>query len=157
MTIDVDALVNTNVSEKLDTTYPIPPAGEYVASISDKGPVKDWFRTVKRKDGTETATLNVLFVISDPAVKALLNGRDPTSRLTIWLDTEIDEMTKATKLSTGKGKNVSLGQLREALGQDNDPEWNFSKLIAAGPVKIMTENSTNNGREYSNVTRVSKL
>jgi hypothetical protein len=154
MTIDLDALISTKINEKLDTNFPVPPEKEYIARIgTPREHIKEWFRSVKRDDGTQTATLNIPFVLQDEDVRRQMGVRQLTSRLTIWLDTEI-----SGALATGKGKNVSLGQLLEALGQNGDTNWDFEKLINAGPVKVITSNSTGkDGKQYSNVTKVAKL
>src|SRR5262245_30552360 len=125
MTINVQALVNAPVNDKMDTEFSVTPAGDYTAMISDRGPVDSWFRVVHMKDGREVPTVNVLFIISDPEVARTLGRQQATSRLTIWLDTEADD----GRLSVGKGKNVGLGQLREALGQNTDATWTFDKLL----------------------------
>ena len=152
--IDIDALISTSIREKLDTTYPVPPEKEYTANIGEpRDELKEWFRNVKRDDGTVTATINIPFILHDETVRDQLGVRTLTSRLTIWLDTEI-----SGALSTGKGKNISLGQLREALGQKEITPWNFSMLIGAGPVKVITTNSTGkDGKVYSNVSKVAKI
>lgn len=153
MTINIDALVNAPVRDKLDTEFAVTPAGEYIATISDRGTVKDWFRVVKMKDGREAPQCNVLFIINDPGLAATLGRQTATSRLTLWLDTEADG-----SLATGHGRNVNLGQLREALGQNSDTEWTFDKLLGAGPVKILTEvQESDRGGKFSNVTRVGKV
>jgi len=153
MPLDINALVHAPVTERLDTEFAVTPGGEYIANTSDRGPIDTWFRTVKMKDGRDVAQCNIVFVINDPNLAAALGRQQATSRLTLWLDTEADG-----RLSTGKGKNVTLGQLREALGQNNDPNWTFDKLIGVGPVKIMTEVQDGaNGAKYSNVTRVTRV
>jgi len=153
MTIDINALVNTPVNDKLDTEFAVTPAGEYIVMISDRGPITDWFRTVRMGDGREVPQCNILMIVTDPAVAQSLGRQQATTRLTLWLDTEADG-----RLSTGKGKNVNLGQLREALGQNNDAAWTFDKLIGAGPIKVMTEvQESKQGAKFSNVTRVGKI
>lgn len=158
--IDIDALTSEPVSGPMDTRFPVLPAGEYIASISDKGPVKDWFKIIKRQDGSETPTVNIPFVVADPEVAKKMGVAVATTRLTVWLDTELDEASGKQKISRAEGKNVGLGQLREALGQNNDPSWSFDKLLGAGPLKItsdVTESKKNPGQKFSNVTRVAKL
>lgn len=154
--IDIDALVSEKITEKLDTSFEVTPDGEYIATISDRGPVKDWFRTVSTKNGDQPQC-NILFVINDPEVAKKLGRNQATSRLTLWLDTELDNSGKV-RIATGKGKNVSLGQLRAALNQDSDTSWSFDKLLGAGPVRITTQTSEGkSGGKFSNVTRVAKL
>ena len=152
MSIDLEALVNAPVTEKLDTTFEVTPAGEYTATIGDRTPVTEWFHSVTLKDGREAPQCNIVFVINDADLAKSLGRREATTRLTLWLDVE------AGRIDTGRGKNIGLGQLRRALGQEDDREWTFGKLPGAGPIKILTEvQEGKNGAKYSNVVRVGKL
>jgi hypothetical protein len=153
MSIDLEALIGAPITEKLDTQFEVTPAGEYVAMISDRTPVKDWFRTVRVRD-QDVPQCNILFIISDAEIAKAIGRREATSRLTLWLDVVED----GSRLDTGRGKNVGLGALRKALGQDEDMEWSFQKLVGAGPIRILTEvQESRSGGKFSNVTRVGKL
>lgn len=44
------------------------------------------------------------------------------------------DLDERGNLDMGKGKNVQLGRLREALGQNTGNAWNFSMLRGAGPL-----------------------
>ena len=39
-------------------------------------------------------------------------------------------------LDTGKNKNIDLGRVQTAVGQQNDKPWSISKLRGAGPVMV---------------------
>ena len=152
MPIDLEALVNAPVTEKLDSQFEVTPAGEYMARISDRTPASEWFREVTVRD-QKVPQCNILFIIDDPEVAKGLGRREATSRMTLWLDV----VEGSGRLDTGRGKNVGLGALRKALGQDEDMEWTFQKLVGAGPVRILTEvQESKNGGKFSNVTRVGK-
>ena len=154
MPIDVNALINTTVSEKLDDQFEATPAGEYIATIGDRSPIDSWFRTVNMSDGRQMPQCNIPFVINDPEVAKALGRREATTRLTLWLDTVAD----TGRLDTGHGKNVGLGALRKALGQENDTSWNFNKLVGAGPIKVLTEvQESKQGAKFSNVVRVGRI
>lgn len=151
--LDIDHLLNTNVTANFDTQYPVPVEKEYTATIAlPRDSVKEWFRTIKRDDGTTTAVVNIPFDLQDEPQRLALGLPRLTSRMTIWLDSEVDG-----RVSNAKGKNIELGVLLKAIGQHNDPNWNFHKLAGAGPVKVMTQNQTGkDGKIYTNIIKVSK-
>lgn len=154
MTIDVDSFLSAPVGP-METKFDTVPGGEYTAMIGspENGEIKNWMRHGQRDDGTVWITLNVPFeIVGEDALKQSIGLNKLTSRATIWLDAENG------KLAVGKGKNVTLGQLREALGQNNVPNWEPSMLIGQGPLRIITNvTKGKDGREYSNVTRFTKL
>ena len=155
MAFDVNAILSAPVGT-LATKYENLPDGDYNNAYIDTGNVAEWFREVHRSDGTDALTLNIPITIKDPAKLAELQASHGLTRLatrmTIWLDTENG------RVSTGPGKNVNLGQLRDVLGQNDDPDWNFQKLSGAGPFQVKNENtvSKKDGRSYANVNRVAK-
>ena len=150
MTIDVSALMNAPVG-KLDTKYEVTPAGEYPNATIDVTDMKNWWQTGKRQDGTDYLKLNVPVVVHDEPLRQKLGREKLTSRITLWIDTDDG------RVSNDKGKNVALGQLREALSQLDDPNWTFQQLPGAGPLKVITKVTVgSDGREYSEVTRVAK-
>lgn len=107
------------------TLTPIP-AGEYLANI--KGTK---FRTItQKKSGEESLMFDVQFAILDDtgALKERI-GRDPIVTHGYFVDTVLGPDGKA-QIDFNKGKNVWLGRLREALGQ-NVPgmRWSFPMLL----------------------------
>lgn len=155
MTIDIDALANVSVNEPMATQMAVVPEGEYTAiidSFGDEG-VKGWMREANTKNGPK-AILQVPFVILDDNLKATLGRDKVTVRMDLWLD------TANGGLETGEGKNIDLGRLREALGQNSTPNWSFTMLAGAGPVKIQTgvrADRNDPSRKFAEVKRVSKL
>ena len=39
-------------------------------------------------------------------------------------------------IATGKNKNIELGRVRKAVGQNADGPWNITQLRGAGPVLV---------------------
>jgi hypothetical protein len=96
--------------------------------------------------------MSVNWEIKDDALKAQLD-RTPRVRQDVWLDQDSNG-----DLDYAKGKNVGLGRLREALGQ-NSPgaAWSPAMLKGAGPAMIsVTERPDNNNRDviYNDVKSV---
>lgn len=151
MTIDVDALIGAPVAP-LSTEYELIREGEYQATI-DATDVKSWFQSGKRDDGSTYIVVNIPFVIIDEAQRTALGRSKLTARMSCFLDFDIDG-----KLSAERGKNVTLGQVRDALGQNGDPNWSFLSLPGSGPVKVVTKNGESKaGAKFTNVTRVTKI
>lgn len=57
---------------------------------------------------------------------------------------------------TGPDKNVQLGRLREALGQ-NTPGWSPKSLLGAGPFIGKVEHQTGEKGTFANIERVSRV
>jgi|SRR6516162_1131119 len=104
------------------------PAGEYKATIDDLE-----LRTANTKNG-ERQILRVIWEIHDEGAKEATGLDKVTVRQDIWLD-----LTPAgNDLDYSKGKNIGLGRLREAVGQNNAGEaWNPGMLKGAGPALLV--------------------
>jgi hypothetical protein len=152
-----ELFLNQTISESNSTELLPVPEGEYVA-VSD--PVNaESFKSYDIKTGDRAGqkghSLNIQWNINDESgqLKELL-GRKPTARQNIMLDIKSDG-----NLEFGKGRNVELGRLREALGQNgNGQPWAFSRLgsqVAKIKVKHTLDQGT--GRLYVNVVSVTRV
>lgn len=115
-TFDPQAFLDSSITEANDTkTIPVP-QGEYLGVIEKVMP-RPW----QSKDGTQSGiAIDVLWLIEDQGVKDFLGRDEVKCKQGIMLD-----MTADGKLDTGKGKNIGLGRLREAVGL-NTPGQAFS-------------------------------
>jgi hypothetical protein len=87
--------------------------------------VRTW---TSKKDSTKSGVvLEVIWSIEDQGVKDTL-GRD---KVTVKQGVMLDMTPDGSGLDMGKGKNVSLGRLREALNM-NQPGQRFRIHNAAG-------------------------
>jgi len=114
---DAQSFLDMQIADANSTaTIPVP-VGEY-AAIIDKINVRQW---TKKDDPTISGlTLEVFWNVDDQQVKELL-GRDKVSvKQGVMLD-----ITEEGGLDMGKGRNVGLGKLRQALGL-NEPGVAFS-------------------------------
>lgn len=123
-TFDPNAFMNASFSEANDTQYVQVPEGEYQATVD---------KVEAKVVGTETPRpiLNLSWKITDPAVQTATGRAENYVRQTIWLD-----VTEAGGLDFGKGKNVGLGKLREALGQ-NKPGQSWAPGMLVGGVAVV--------------------
>jgi hypothetical protein len=158
MAFNMDAFLNTPVDEPTSTRITICPEGEYRAIIDDvsESGINSWVRPpIDTKRGPMTI-LQVPWVILDEDVKKTV-GRD---KVVVNMDIILDVDTITGQLIKGDGKNVSLGRLRSALGQNDAPGWTFTKLPGAGPALVkVTHRPDRNDPEikYPEIRRVTRI
>lgn len=149
---DLDMFKQSSVTGEVSTkVIPCEP-GEYPAIIT-----RHEVDVTSPKEGKAPQPfLNVFWKIDDVG-QVQHTGRDPLIiRQTIWLDATPD----GRGLDGSKGKNIGLGRLRVALGQD-DPNkpWNFDQLNGGTAlVKVVnTPDKKDPDTVYDNVTAVTAL
>jgi hypothetical protein len=155
MTFDPATFMNQSTQGKMDTVIAQCPEGEYKALIDDFD--ASAFRTFQsKKDGKDFTVFSPPFVIQDASVAATL-GRE---KVTVFHKGMFIDIDAAGGLDTSKGKNVDLGRLREALGQNVDGPWTFNNLKGAGPVmvKVVHESDKDDPeKKYARITKVVKI
>lgn len=147
MSFDPATFLNTTVEEVNDTKIVPCPAGEYLA-LADKIDIKTW----STKDGSRSGVkLDVLWDIQDDNVKALLGRDKVTVGQTVMLDT-----SDSGTLDMGKGKNIGLGRLREALELNvNGQPFSFP-MITGRLAKVMVTHRIDGEDIYAEIRRVAK-
>jgi hypothetical protein len=147
---DPKAFLETSTTEANDTKIVPVPVGEYMAIIS-KVEARPWqSRTDSSKAGL---ALDITWDIDDQGVRQLLGRDTVTCKQGIMLD-----LTESGGLDMGKGRNVSLGRVREAVGL-NIPGVPFSpmQLAGRGPAKVKVEHRVDGENIYAEVKQVAKL
>lgn len=124
-----DTFLNSTFTEANDTQYIPVPEGEWQATID---------KVEAKVVGQETPrpVLNVTWKITDPAVQQATGRAENSVRQTIWLD-----VTESGGLDTGKGKNVGLGKLREALGQNTPGKAWTPGMLVGGVARVKVKHS----------------
>ena len=124
-----DSFMNASITEANDTQYVPVPEGEFQATID---------KVEAKVVGNETPRpiLNVSWKTSDPAVQNATGRAENTVRQTIWLD-----VTESGGLDFGKGKNVGLGKLRDALGQNRPGQSWAPGMLVGGVAKVKVKHS----------------
>lgn len=126
---DPNQFLDVQITEANDTKLVPVPEAEYTAVI-DKVTTRAW--QGKADPSKSGVTLEVLWDIDDTALKAEL-GRDKiTVKQGIMLD-----LTDSGSFDMGKGKNVGLGRLREALDM-NKPGIPFAFSMLPGRVATVS-------------------
>jgi hypothetical protein len=142
-------------ADAMATQVTVCPEGEFPFMIDSepKQLIPENLKGVSKRTGNAydfwQMTLNC--VCLDETVKAKLARQKVTVRLRVNLD-----LTPTGGLEVGQDKNVALGRLREALGQ-NTPGWKVANLLGAGPFIGKVEHTTVNGQTYADISRVAKL
>lgn len=140
-------------TEESNSTVMIPvPAGEFTAVI-EKVEARPW---TSRKDPSKSGmTLDVTWNIDDAGVKELLGRDKVTVRQGIMLD-----LSDAGGLDMGKGKNVGLGRLREAVDLNQAGQPFGFKMLPGKFAKVVVAHRPDDNKPdviYAEVNAVAKL
>jgi hypothetical protein len=147
-TFDPSNFLNATFTEANATQSEPVPIGEYNAVI-EKVEAATW----QSKDGTSSGLkLNVFWNVDDAGVKAAL-GRD---KVVVKQDIMLD-MNEQGGLDMGKGRNVTLGRLRDATGLNVNGQP-FSPTMLTGKVaKISVSQRPVGDAIYNDVKGVARL
>lgn len=149
MTFDPQSFLDQSTTDANSTVREPIPEGEYTA-IVDKVDVRSFQGT---KDPSKTyVSLDVTWAIDDEAVRQKTGLPKPTCRQSLMLD-----LTEGGGLDMGKGKNVGLGRLREAVGL-NAPGRPFSFRQLEGQVaKVFVTHRATDEAVYDEIKKVAAL
>lgn len=138
---DPDAFLSTTVSGPSPTHFEPIPEGDYTAIIEKVSP----------RIAGDYAFLDASWILDDPQLMEKLGRRSLRVRQSIFLD-----LTPQGSLDTSANKNVALGRLREAVGQNGKGKWALSNLNGAGPATVKVTHRTNEetGTIYEEIKRV---
>lgn len=114
MSFDPNLFIQSTVEGELSTQYIPIPEGEFVGRVNK----------IEGRLAKESAILDVYWVIDDATVRETTGMEEPTVRQSIFLD-----ITENGTLDLGTGKNVQLGRLRAALGQNTGAAWSPNNMI----------------------------
>jgi hypothetical protein len=138
---DPENFLSTETDVVNETDYTPIPENEYNAVIKEL-----------KSDVTPSGSpvLNVIWSIDDQEVKDFTGMDDPTCRQSIWLD-----VNASGGLESGANKNVGLGKLRAALGQNDGSPWSPNHMVGQ-PARVLVKHTTNKdtGAVYANVAQV---
>ena len=159
MPFDAQEFLAATASAPMSTTITPCPEGTFTAVVDDGGDLADWFReaTWNDKQGNQRSapTARIPMRITDQGVLDQLKRDSVIVPYDIFLD-----MTAAGKLDTSQDKNVKLGQLRDALGQNHGGQWSFAMLRGAGPLMVKVSQRSDKkdpSIKYAQVDRVAKV
>jgi hypothetical protein len=138
MSFDPEQFMRQVVDAPLETEFTMVPQGEYLAAIDDfdRDAIEPIDFTYKRGPNAGSPgrmfKLTLPFIINDEAVKREL-GRDKVV-VTKQIILDVDDKDG---LAVGTNKNIELGRIRDAVGQNkNGAPWSILDLRGAGPVMV---------------------
>lgn len=141
-TFDPEAFLSTTTEEANETQFQPIPEGEYNAVI-----MKLDARTPKGN-----SILDVTWEIDDEGVRASTGMDSPRVRQSIFLD-----INEQGGLESGPNKNVQLGKLREALGQNNPGRPWAPSMMEGQVARISVKHRIVEDNVYSDVKGVAKI
>jgi hypothetical protein len=137
MPFDPEQFMHQTVDRPLETEFTMVPQGEYLASIDDfdRDALESIDFTYKRGPNAGSPgnmlKLSLPFVINDDAVRQELGRDKVVVTKQIILDTDDNG-----QLAFGTNRNIELGRIRDAVGQNVNGPWSLMELRGAGPVMI---------------------
>lgn len=144
-----EQFLDQQFTEANDTKVIPVPVGEYTA-IAGEVKCRQW--QSKADPSKSGLTLDITWEIDDPAVKELLGRDKVTVRQGIMLD-----LTDSGSMDMGKGRNVGLGRLREALNL-NQPGQAFSfSMIPGRLAKVAVTHRIDGENIYAEVKSLARL
>lgn len=149
-TFDPSTFLDTTTTEASSTSFAPIPEGDYPAIICQDPEVRQW---TSRKDPSKSGlVVDLLWEIEAPSVAADL-GRD---RLTVKQGVMLD-LNDAGQLDTGKGRNIALGRLREAVGLNTPGQpFNF-RMLTGKRATVKIAHRVDNDQIFADVKAVAAV
>lgn len=141
-TFNPDTFLNTEVTEANSTSYVPVPEGEFVASIKE----------IKPRQAKDKAILDITWAIDDEKVAAETGMANPTVRQSLFLD-----VTESGGLDFAKGKNIGLGKLREALGQNAPGRPWAPGMLLGGVARVNVKHRLYEDQIFTDVKGVARV
>jgi len=114
---DPDQFMNQETDGEMSTDFIPVPEGEFQALISAVNVRSN------STDKGEFVILDINWTIDDHQVSETTGMENPSVRQSIFLD-----VTESGGLDLSRGKNIQLGRLRAAVGQNGPGAWSPSQL-----------------------------
>jgi len=140
MSFNAEEFMQAQTEESTSTEYVPVPEGEFNAVIHE----------VKGREANGNPIMDVTWKIDAPGNE---EANEKQARQSIFLD-----ISDGGALLSGKGQNVQLGRLRDAVGQ-NTPGQPWAPSMLEGQVAVITIKHSfgDEGQIYSNVKGTAKL
>ena len=143
---DPETFLNTQVDGEMDTQFTPIPEGDWMATID-----KIAFRKVTNKNGEDKVIMDLTWEILDESVKKQTELEKPTARQSIFLD-----LTPEGGIDRGKNKNVQLGKVRDAVGQNKSGKpWGPAQLQSQ-VATVRVAQRVDGENTYTDVKKVTK-
>jgi hypothetical protein len=148
MPFDPATFLDATLPGANSTKFEVIPAGTYRAFISDLEFKNGTVQKEGENYGKPWYSLSIKWQLEDEGLKAQLGRPTITAYQSLMLD------VTSEGLDMGKGKNVRLGKLREAIGLNSGPVQ-FS-AFKGRPATVQVTHDTYKGELVAQVTSVAK-
>jgi hypothetical protein len=140
---DPEMFLNSEVTKPMSTTRPAMSEMEtqgYVKKMQFKNPKDDLI------------VLELFWVADSEQARQETGMEEPTVKQSLWIDLNDDGF-----LDTGEGKNVDLGKVRKAVGQNGEGAWSPAMLEGATATLFIIQDPGKDGDDniYNRVKSVS--
>lgn len=149
---DPNTFLDMSVQEANSTVSTPVPAGEFIGLIEDVK-ARPWAK--KDDPSVSGMALDIIWNVDDAGVKQLLERDKVSVKQGVMLD-----LTPEGGLDMGKGKNVTLGRLRDALGLNTPGQpFGFKMMIGrAARIKVTHRTDPKNPEAiFAEVAAVAKI
>ena len=154
MAFNKEAFLNQTVEKVMDTSRPPFPEDIHEDLQITKVDITDGIISKGDRKGKPWAQLNLTLGTNDPDIKAEMKITDEDRMATVRYDVFLD-LDDDGNLDVGEGRNIGLGKLRQAVGQNNEDEWTIMDLhLATVPYTQVKHRFNDDGDAFANVTRV---
>ena len=143
-----EAFMQSQFTEANETIFVAVPEGEFPAVIKSVE-CNSW----QSRDGSKSGLkLDLVWSVDDESVKATTGMTEPQVRQSVMLD-----LTEQGGLAVGANKNVNLGRLREAVGQNQSGKpWN-PMMLQGQVARIAVKHRLYEEQTFAEVKGVTKL
>lgn len=144
-----DQFLDMPIEGSNDTKIVPVPVGEYTA-VAEDVKVRQW--QAKDDPSKSGLALDIVWNVDDAGLRELLGREKITCKQGIMLD-----LTDSGSIDMGKGRNIGLGRLREALGL-NEPGQPFAfSMIPGRMAKVSIKHRVHEEDVFAEVKGVAKL
>jgi hypothetical protein len=150
---DVNAFMNENIDTPLDTRLDPIPEGEHMGQIGIGEKDVDVVAGVSAKTQKPWLRVDMFIDLTDPNLAATLKREKVRVRYSVMID-----LNEQGKLDTRPQRNINLGKLRDAVGQNKPGPWNFN-MLKGMPIKVKVKQKPNENdptSPYSEVVAVTR-
>lgn len=149
-TFNPEQFLDATITEANSTQMTPVPEGDYMGIVLEDPK----FREIQgKKDPSKTyRMMDLVWTLEDPALAEKLGRNQVNVRQSIMLD-----FTDNGGLDMGKGRNIALGRLREALGLNNPGQAFSFRQISGKQAKVHVKHRvTDDGRVFDEVDAVAR-
>lgn len=147
-TFDPQSFMSSQFNEASETKFIACPEGEFPAVVKHVEA-----NTWQSKDGSKSGLkLDLTWTIDDESVRQSTGMAEPQVKQSVMLD-----LTESGGLATGTNKNVNLGRLRDAVGQNVSGKPWSPPMLQGQVARVTVRHRLYEDQVFAEVKGVAKL